>query len=82
MKPREFLDDLDPYDDGYDSGEDPNSGVDPREADDDELKLKLDIQEEGLSKEQILKYSVRHRLYPSSYVLTYFRHSTAMGFPA
>jgi hypothetical protein len=81
QRPRDS-DDQDPYDEAYDSTEDPSTWVDPREADDDELKLKLDLQEDGLSREQILKYSVRHRLYPSSYVLTYFRHLTVMDLAA
>ena len=39
--------------------------------------LNLDIQAKGLSKEQILKYSVRERLSYNS-VLIYFRHLSAI----
>jgi hypothetical protein len=50
------------------SGEDSDRDFDTRTAYDDQVKFTLDIQEEGLSDEQILKSSVRQKLYPSSYV--------------
>ncbi|KAF8802191.1 hypothetical protein BYT27DRAFT_7197275 [Phlegmacium glaucopus] len=63
MKPRDTLGptDADRYDETYDSGEDSDVDVDSCKVDDDELKLELDIQEEGLTDEQILKYSVFNR---------------------
>lgn len=71
MKPRDFLGptDADRYDEMRASGEDSDRDVDFRKVYDDRVKFTLDIQEEGLSDEQILKYSVRQKLYASSYVL-------------
>jgi len=61
MKPRDTLGPTDEdYDETYDYAEDSYSDFDFLMADD-ELKLKLDIQEVGLSDERILKYSVRQR---------------------
>jgi len=82
MKPRDSLGptDADRYDETYDFGEDSDSDIDTSKADDDKLKLKLDIEGKGLSDEQILKYSVRQKLYPSSYVLIRFKALTVMGF--
>ena len=93
MNPRDSLDSTDEdrynedrynedrYDEKYDLEEDSGIDSDDKEPEGLELKLKLDTQEEGLSIEQFLKYSVRQSL-PKSYVLIYFRHSTAMGFAA
>ncbi|SRR5258705_283030 len=63
MQPRDIIDEADPYDEAYDFAE--GSEIKPPD------KLKLDIQEEGLSREQILKYSVCQRPYPSDYELIY-----------
>jgi hypothetical protein len=44
--------------------------IDSRKTDDDKLKLELNIQEEGLLDEQILKYL--SKLHPSNYVLVIY----------
>jgi hypothetical protein len=78
MKPRDSLGptDADRYDEACDSGEDSDSDFDF----DDQVKFMLDIQEEGLSDEQILTYSLE-KLYPSSYVLMiYFQAFNRDGF--
>jgi hypothetical protein len=70
MRPRECLDlDVGPYDEAYDSGEDDDS--EGQNVEGDELDIALDIQEKGLSDEQILKYSV-HQKYASKNLLTIF----------
>ena len=61
MRPRDCLEltEADRYDEAYDSGEDSDDDVEERNMDGSELDLELDIHEEGLTDEQILKYSVR-----------------------
>ena len=61
MRPRDCLEltEADRYDEAYDSGEDSDDDVEERNMDGNELDLELDIHEEGLTDEQILKYSVR-----------------------
>ena len=75
MEPRDPYDppDVDRYDEPYN-----RVGVGGDVTD-----LVLDVQEEGLSDEQILKYSVRFKLklYPGKNVLMTVRHLTVMGFP-
>lgn len=64
MQPRDTLGviDADRSDDNCGSGED----SDPNEADETEMfKTKLDVQEKGLSDDQILKYSVCQSLIPA-----------------
>jgi len=87
------MDEAEPYDYGLDSGEADHddkadgfaggseSEFNPPETNDATVMLNLDIQANGLSKEQVLKYSVCERLYLSNYnyVLIYFRHLPVMG---
>jgi hypothetical protein len=55
--------DADRYDQAYDPGEPDDDDIEGQTVEGNELDLELDVQEKGLSDEQILKYSVRQKLY-------------------